>query len=78
MIKPHPEADLNKNLMVIGAKLIELLNNKRRKRFLVEDVLLDFLKKHQDYTPLDFFYTLSYLYTLDIIEENNYKVCLKK
>lgn len=78
MIKPYPEQDLNKNLMVVGAKIIELLNNKTRKRFVVENVLKDFLNKHKEYVPLDFFYTLSYLYTLDIIEENHYKIRLKK
>ena len=78
MIKPHPEADLNKNIMVIGAKILELLNSKRRTKFLAEDVLRDFLEKNKEYTPLDFFYTLSYLYTLGIIEENNYKIMIEK
>lgn len=78
MIKPYPEQDLNKNLMVVGAKVIELLNNKKRKKFIVEDILKDFLTKNKEYTPLDFFYTLSYLYALDIIEENSYKISLKK
>ena len=78
MIKPHPEADLNKNLMVIGAKILKLLNSKRRKKFIIEDVLKEFLEKYNKYTPLDFFYTLSYLYTLDIIKEKNYKIILKK
>ena len=33
MIKPFPEQDLNKNLMVIGSKVIELLNSKKEKNF---------------------------------------------
>ena len=78
MIKPYPEQDLNKNLMVIGAKILELLHQKKRKNLLVEDILKEFLNKFQEYTPLDFFYTISYLYTLDILEENHYKITLKK
>ena len=78
MIKPHPEADLNRNTMVIGAKIIELLNKKTSTKPLVEDVLKGFLDKHRYHTPLEFFYTLSYLYILGIIEENRYKLTLKK
>ena len=79
MILPHPESDLSLNLMVVGADILSYLNNKERKNsyVLVETVLSDFLKKGSNRTPELFIYTLTFLFTVGIIEKKDYRIKLK-
>ena len=72
MILAHPDSDLRKNLMVVGADIVKILSTKNRKDnfVLVEDVMEDFLKANDQRTPDMFLNSLSFLYAVGIIERN--------
>jgi len=74
MILPHPESDLSMNIMVLGTDIIRLLNG--HGFILLEDVLVNFVKKDTKRTPDLFFNTLIFLYSLDLIEKKGYKIRL--
>ena len=74
MILPHPESDLSMNIMVLGADVVRLLQN--REFVLLEDVLTDFVKKGAKRTPDLFFNTLVFLYSCGLIDKKGYKVRL--
>lgn len=78
MIIPHPESDLSLNLMVIGADIISYMATNERKNsyVLVETILADFLKKDYKRTPELFIYTLTFLFSVGIIEKKEYRVRL--
>ncbi len=78
MIIPHPESDLSLNLMVVGADIISYMATNERKNsyLLVETILADFLKKDYKRTPELFIYTLTFLFSVGIIEKKEYRVRL--
>ena len=76
MIAPQPESDLSLNIMVIGSDIIRILK-KNKDYLIVEDLLNKFLSSDNRRTPNLFFDTLTFLYVLGIISEDNYKVRLK-
>ncbi len=77
MIIPHPESDLTQNTIVLGGGIIELLKQSRGK-MLVDELLVKFLKKSINRTPDQFMESLLFLYSVGIIEKEQFKVCLKK
>jgi len=80
MILAHPDSDLRKNLMVIGADIVKILSTKNRKDnfVLVEDVMEEFLKANDQRTPDMLLNSLTFLYAVGIIERNEYRVKLLK
>ncbi|RPI15735.1 MAG: hypothetical protein EHM58_13410 [Ignavibacteriae bacterium] len=80
MILPHPETDLNLNILVLGAELIKKLSLPKDKfRFiLIETLLQDFISQDERRTPDLFFHTLTFLYLTGLIEWKNYKVKILK
>ncbi|MBI3219877.1 MAG: hypothetical protein HYZ44_10220 [Bacteroidetes bacterium] len=78
MILAHPDSDLQKNIMVLTADVIRILSTKNRKGsfVLVEDVMDDFLKVSEKRSPDLFLNTLTFLYSLGIIERNQYRIKL--
>jgi hypothetical protein len=80
MILAHPDSDLRKNLMVVGADIVKILNARSRKDsfVLVEDVMEEFLKENDQRTPDMFLNSLSFLYAVGIIERNEYRIKLLK
>jgi len=76
MIKPQPESDLSLNVIVVGADVIKILK-KHKEYLVVEDLLKKFLLMDDKRAPGLFFDTLTFLYALGIIREDNYKVRLK-
>jgi hypothetical protein len=77
MLIPHPEDDLNINLMVLGADIIQILSSTKMKNYvLVENVLMDFLKKDEKRTPDLFFNSLVFLYSIGLIDKKDYKIKL--
>jgi hypothetical protein len=78
MIVPHPEDNLNLNIMVLGADIINILNSKRYigKYVLVENVLSNFLKEDEKRTPDLFFNSLVFLYSIGLIDKKDYKIKL--
>jgi hypothetical protein len=76
MITPQPESDLSMNIMVVGSDIIKILR-KSKDYLIVEDLLYKFLSVDKRRTPELFFDTVTFLYSLGIITEDNYKVRLK-
>lgn len=76
MIRPQPESDISQNVMVLGADIIEILNDFHRDKMIVEDLLERFLSQNRETTPQMFFDTLIFLYSLGIIEESGYQISL--
>ncbi len=75
MILPHPETDFSTNILVVSTDiLIELKRNKSK--VLLEKVMQSFLKKDIKRTPDLFFKCLVFLYSIGVIEYDNYKVKL--
>lgn len=75
MIIPQPESDLSLNIMVTASDIINLLN-KKKEYVIVDEMLKIFLKSDSRRTPEIFFNSITFLYTLEIIKENNYKIKL--
>lgn len=80
MILAHPDSDLQKNIMVLASDVIRILSAKNRKDsfVLVEDVMEDFLKASEKRSPDLFLSTLTFLYSLGIIEKKQYRIKLMK
>jgi hypothetical protein len=76
MIRPEPESDLRNNTMVLGAEVIDSLQTSTKSYILIEELLRKFLESGEKRTPEDFLQTLTFLYTIGIIEEKNYKIRL--
>jgi hypothetical protein len=78
MILPHPESDLNFNIMVLGSEIIKILRGKERGRgyILVETVLNQFLNSDEKRTPTNFIHTLIFLYSIGLIDRKGYKIKL--
>lgn len=78
MILPHPESDLNLNLMVLGVDIVDILkkNGKSSGYVLIESVLTDFLKGDKKRTPDLFVFSLVFLFSVGLIERKDYKIKL--
>jgi hypothetical protein len=77
MIIPHPESNLKLNPMVLGADIITSLKSRHKGNYVVvESVLEDFLKKDEKRTPDLFLYSLLFLFSIGVIEQNGYKIKL--
>ena len=74
MILPHPESDLNLNLMVLGAEIIKMLHKKDY--VLIDDLMQSFLSISAKRTPEHFMNALTFLYSINLIERKQYKVKL--
>ncbi|MDP3065905.1 MAG: hypothetical protein Q8N08_04125 [Methanobacteriaceae archaeon] len=70
MIIPQPEADLSLNIMVVGADIIKILI-KSKDDMTVDTLIKNFFLKDNRRTHQLFFDTITFLYILDIVEENN-------
>ena len=73
MIIPHPESDMSLNLMVVSSDIVNVLK-KKKDYMLMDNLFKDFLEKDSRRTVDMFFNAITYLFTLGIIEETNYKV----
>ena len=75
MIRPHPESDLYLNIMVMAADIVK--RAKRNSKFhLVEDLMQNFLEKDKKRTPDMFLNSLTFLYSLGLVEQKGYRVKL--
>ena len=77
MIKPHPESDLTQNTMVLGASLIEILKSSNEK-MLVDELLTKFMNKDGRRTPDQFMEALLVLYTIGLVEKEQFRVVLQE
>jgi len=75
MILPHPETDFSINILVVSTDiLIEL--KRYKSKVLLEKVMQSFLNKDIKRTPDLFIKCLIFLYSIGVIEYDNYKVKL--
>lgn len=77
MIHPHPESDLNLNIMVLGAEIIQILRLKKG-YVLVERVMEDFLQADHKRTPDMFMHSLVFLFIFDLIDEKDFRIKIKQ
>ena len=73
MIRPQPEADLSLNILVLGSDVIKAINNQKGETP-IHKLLKIFLKKDTRRTHKHFFDTLTFLFTINAIEEKDYHV----
>lgn len=82
MIYLHPESDLSLSIMVLGAKIIKLLQPKKKSKDQrpsfqpTEDILKNFLKGDSKRTPNMFLNALTFLYIGGLIERKGYTIRL--
>ena len=76
MISPQIESDMSLNIMVLGAEIIKILK-KNGRIMITEHLLHRFLEMDTRRRFSMFFETLSFLYTIGFINEENYKIRLK-
>ncbi|MBC7524777.1 MAG: hypothetical protein H7239_10095 [Flavobacterium sp.] len=78
MILPHPESDLNLNLMVVGSDIVEILKKKGKGSgyVLIESILIDFLQGDKRRTPDLFVFSLIFLFSVGLIDRKDYKIKL--
>lgn len=75
MILPHPESDLSLNIMVMAADIIGFL--KKRRNYVLAVLLMDdFLKKDKRRTPDMFINSVTFLYALGYIKQDNLRLRL--
>jgi len=75
MIVPQPESDLTLSTIVVGADIISILRE-NSKYMIVEDILKRFISRDMRRSQELFFDTLTLLYALGIVREENYKMRL--
>ena len=74
MLIPGKYENLNKNLLVIGAEVIAKL---KKKSYNIED-LFQILKKEVAINLDQYFNCLTFLWTADILELEDYRLYLKR
>lgn len=76
VLLPQPESDLSLNIMVCGAEIIRLLN-KVDGFITIEDLLNKFLSSDKKRYPSLFFKVLAFMYVLDVIKIDRYRISRK-
>lgn len=74
MILPHPESDLTNNPIVLGAEILKEL--RPNKCILVESLLVRMMKRNKKTTLNSFLEALSFLYMVDLVVVDSFKVSL--
>lgn len=74
MIIPTKYENLNKNVLVIGYRIIKLL---KKQSFNIEN-LYQKIKKEQDVSFDNYYDTLTFLWLSDIIDKNEFQIYLRK
>lgn len=74
MIQAHIEMNLNEHIIVISSRVIELI--KSNDEMILETLMRTFLKKHKDYYPNQFMDALTFLFSIDVLIVENFKVKL--
>lgn len=76
-IFPHPETDLKESIIILGSEIIKNLYNKKDGIFI--DVLLnEFINNSPNRTQDLFLDVITFLYAVDLIELENFKIRLKE
>lgn len=77
MLVPQPESDLSMGLIVVGADIIKILKENKKEPMFIEDLFKKFIKHDSRRTFNLFIDALTFLYTIDIIKEKDYRVILR-
>jgi hypothetical protein len=72
MIIPHPESDMSLNLMVVASDILSILHE--NEYVLIDNAFKEFISRDARRTPAMFFNAVTYLFSLGIIKEQNYKM----
>ena len=75
MIQSHIEMNLNEHVSVVSSCVIGLI--KSNDEIILETLMRKFLKKHVDYRPDQFMDALVFLFSMDVLIVENFKVKLK-
>jgi len=75
MINVHVEMDLNQHVSVVSAKIIYLV--KAGDEIILETLMRKFLKKYETYTPDQFMEGLTFLFSIDCLYVQDYRVIIK-
>jgi hypothetical protein len=76
MLKPNTETDLSLSIMYLGSEIISILP--QNKYIYIEDILKKFLEADKRRSPDNFLDTLTFLYSLGLIDNTGYKIKLHK
>jgi len=76
MILPNPETDLSLSILFLGSDIISIFP--KGSKMNIDDLLKNFLGKDKRRTPELFFDTLTFLYAVELIDLNGFKIILKK
>jgi len=75
MINAHIEMDLNQHVSVVSSKIIELVE--AGDEIILETLMRKFLKAYEFYTPDQFMDGLIFLFSIDCLSIQDYRVILK-
>lgn len=75
MINAHVEMDLNQHISVVSAKIINLVE--AGDEMILETLMRKFLKKYENYTPDQFMEGLAFLFSIDCLNIQDYRVIIK-
>lgn len=75
MLNAHIEMDLNDHVSVVSAKIIELIETSES--LILETLMKKFLKKYELYTPDQFMDGITFLFLIDCLKVDGFKVDLK-
>ena len=73
MLIPPPEADLKESPLVRGADILEFLK-KQGDEIVVEEVMMEFLKRHPKATADDFMDCISLIFALGLIDYQHFRI----
>lgn len=75
MINAHVEMDLNQHISVVSSKIIGLVES--GDELILETLMRKFLKTYELYTPDQFMEGLTFLFSIDCLTIEEYRVVLK-
>lgn len=75
MISAHVEMDLNQHISVISSKIIQLIE--AGEEMILETLMRKFLKNYEHYTPDQFMEGLVFLFSINCLAFQDYKVMIK-
>ena len=75
MIQTHVEADLSEHISVMSANIISLI--KENNEITLETLMKKYLRKYSIHCPIQFMDALSFLYSINVLFVENFKVRLR-
>jgi hypothetical protein len=73
MIFINPESNINKNVAIVGAEILLLL---KKRNYIIDSLIEQVIKKNDELNEEIIFDTLTFLYVIDLIKVNEYRISL--